>query len=94
MIQRAIRAFAGSVGVDAALTTMPAGYPNCRAFLIKNTHASATLYLGDASDVTTATGYPIAAQDQLYVECQLDQRNGIWLIASGASTTFRVLALG
>jgi hypothetical protein len=52
---------AGQVSVAASATQLLAANSGRRVALITNTHATATLYIGTTSGVTTSTGHPLPA---------------------------------
>jgi len=74
-----------SIGTSSAL--LVAGRTLRRQVVIRNTHASNTLYVGPTSGVTTANGHSIAAGGSL----TLDTDAAIYAIASAVSTTVTVL---
>ncbi len=61
--------------------------------LLKNTHASQILYVGGSTQTTvsSATGWPLAAGKSIWVEGDVDQSAGFWVIGSAAATTFAFL---
>lgn len=60
------------------------GTSNASGVLVKNTHASATVYLGGAT-VTTDEGYPLAAGEALPVGDIGDGDNLYGIVASGTA---------
>ncbi len=72
----------GTVGTSSAQLASQALQHGVR---VRNLHATQTLYYGD-SGVTTANGYVVKPGEDTFVPCA--NRNQVWLIASGASTTY------
>lgn len=56
------------------------------ALLMKNSHATATVYLGATSAVTTATGFPLGPGETMIDEISNDDWWGI--VAAGTADVF------
>lgn len=89
---RIIETISSNVGTSAADITSTS--QTAASVLIKNTHASQTLYIDADGETATTGSYPIAAGDQLALDIMVDKSNGFSLIGSGASTTYVVLLMG
>jgi len=62
-----------------------------RSVVVHNAHASQVLYVGWGSDVTSSSGFPIAAGG--YMEFELLFMDELWAVGSGADTDARVYVL-
>ena len=62
-----------------------------RSVVVHNAHASQVLYVGWGSDVTSSSGFPIAAGG--YMEFELLFTDELWAVGSGAGTDARVYVL-
>jgi len=62
-----------------------------RSVVVHNAHASQVLYAGWGSDVTSSSGFPIAAGG--YMEFELLFTDELWAVGSGADTDARVYVL-
>jgi len=62
-----------------------------RSVVVHNAHASQVLYVGWGSDVTSSSGFPIAAGG--YMEFELLFTDELWAVGSGADTDARVYVL-
>ena len=87
---QSFQAAVGSVGTSAAqLATVLSGKPAYKGVTIKNTHASNNLFVGK-SDVTATTGFELGPDES--IELVIKQPSELYVIASGASTTYTWLA--
>lgn len=77
-----------SVGTSAAVI-VSAGQKT-KSLIIKNTHASQTLFVGDDSSVSDTTGFPVAAGESISIE---GYNGPVYGYGSGADTTGRYLAV-
>lgn len=75
-----------SVGAEAEL--LVAANASRGKVIIRNTHASQVLYIGEDADVATSTGFRVLAEGGVV---ELETTAAIYAIASGAATTVEVL---
>lgn len=77
----------GATAVQLIGTSVPLAYGILIRALSSN---SGTVYVGVADDVTTATGFPLAAGDTIYLPKYLvADADDVWLIGSGAGQAVR-----
>lgn len=74
-----------TVSVGTSATLLRAANSGRSSLLLKNTHATNILYLGDTSSVSTGNGFPIGAGESILVPT----KGAVYGIASGASTDVR-----
>lgn len=81
----------GTISVGTTAAVLVAGRTSRRSVIIKNTHASQVLYVGDDDQVTDTNGFPVAAGDTI----SFDNYNGpLYGYGSGAATTGRFFQVG
>ena len=85
----------GSVGTSTRVEVkmVQTGHPHAKGGLLQNTHATQIVYVGGATqtDVDATTGWPLAAGKSIYIEGEIGQNSGFWVLGSGAATTFMFL---
>lgn len=91
-IRRIVGTIDSNVGLtaDNVRTTTPV---IATAILLKNTHASQSLFIDADDGPATANSYPIVAGDQVYLEVLIDSKEGLSIIGDGAATTFVILLM-
>ncbi len=79
----------GTVGTSAQLL-VEAPFEALKGIYIKCT--AGIIYVGTASSVTAATGYPLVAAGDNVVEIAVDSPNKIWIIGDAGGRTYKWLA--
>jgi len=79
----------GSVGTSAAQLVDVLDKASGKGIIIKNTHASQKLYIGDAR-VSATKGFELGANES--VELALQYANEVYVVGGGASTTYTWLS--
>ena len=75
----------GSVGTTAAQLVNVKDEPVFKGVLIKNTHASQSLFVA-RYDVSATVGYELGTNEEVFLE--IDSPSEIYVLGSGASTTY------
>ncbi len=86
---KSFQANTGSVGTTAAKLVAVKATAAHKGVIIKNLHATQKLYIG-LSSVTAVLGYELGVNEELKLE--LKDPADIWVLGSGATTTYTWLA--
>jgi hypothetical protein len=80
----------GTVGNGAAQQISPSPFGVVRSVYIKCT--TGTIYVGTNDNVTSATGYPLAAAGDAVVEIAIDDPSKVWVIGAAGGQVYKWLA--
>ena len=80
-----VQAGTGSVGTTSGQLVNVKSEPVFKGVLIKNTHASQSLFVG-RYDVTATSGYELGTNEEVFLE--VESPSEIYVLGSGASTTY------
>jgi len=81
-----------AIAVGGTAVALPATPLEYRRALVIHNNGTSTVYLGN-SDVTTLTGFPLAAGEKIAFDIKGTPRTTVWAISGGSSVDVRILEL-
>ena len=76
----------GTVGTSAAKLAGARDAKVHKRIIVKNTHATNNLFVGKEGVTATVGGYELGPDEEVYLD--LDNPSKVFVVASGASTTY------